>query len=172
VVCLVSESHGASQISCELRAGDGVYERKPDRTSLWCVLCCLLTCEMSNPNPHFTCCIHPLHHCVVFCRLHLRFTSRQLSELKVKVKEAVFIQHFIMSCSSLRRSDVARVNKGSHSFTCRAHVYPQVEWAVSASIPPLQITERVANCKVWGILSPNQPSWELASICSSDVASC
>jgi len=30
--------------------------------------------------------------------------------------------------SSLKRSGMARVNEGSHSFTCHPHVYPQVEW--------------------------------------------
>ena len=29
--------------------------------------------------------------------------------------------------SSLKRSSTARVNEGSHSFTCHLHVYPQVE---------------------------------------------
>jgi len=29
--------------------------------------------------------------------------------------------------SSLKRSGMARVNQGLHSFTCRPHVYPQVE---------------------------------------------
>jgi len=29
--------------------------------------------------------------------------------------------------SSLKRSGIARVNEGSHSFTCHPHVYPQVE---------------------------------------------
>jgi len=27
---------------------------------------------------------------------------------------------------------MARVNKGSHSFTCHPHVYPQVEWTIPA----------------------------------------
>jgi len=35
-----------------------------------------------------------------------------------------------MSCSSLRRSGLERVNEGSHSFTCHPQVYPQVEWAI------------------------------------------
>ena len=40
-----------------------------------------------------------------------------------------------MSCSSLRRSSMARVNEGSHSFTCHPHVYPQVEWAILPLLP-------------------------------------
>jgi len=32
-----------------------------------------------------------------------------------------------MSNSPLGRSDMARVNERSHSFTCHPHVYPQVE---------------------------------------------
>ena len=33
---------------------------------------------------------------------------------------------------------MARVNKGSHSFTCHPHVYPQVEWTIPAFTPQLQ----------------------------------
>ena len=39
----------------------------------------------------------------------------------------VVVQRFIMSCSSLQRSGMARVNEGSHSFTCHLHIYPQAE---------------------------------------------
>jgi len=31
-----------------------------------------------------------------------------------------------------RRSGMARVNEGSHSFACHPHVYPQVEWTIPA----------------------------------------
>jgi len=37
-----------------------------------------------------------------------------------------------MSCSSLTRSGMTRVNEGSHSFTCHPRVYPQVK----LTIPP------------------------------------
>ena len=37
-----------------------------------------------------------------------------------------------MSFSSLRCSSVARVNKGSHGYTCHLCIYPQLEWAVPA----------------------------------------
>jgi len=30
---------------------------------------------------------------------------------------------------------MARVNEGSHSFTCYPHVYPQVEWTIPAFTP-------------------------------------
>ena len=43
-----------------------------------------------------------------------------------------------MSCSSLKRSDVARVNDGSHRFTCHPHVYPHVEWTIPVLTPQLQ----------------------------------
>jgi len=33
---------------------------------------------------------------------------------------------------------MARVNEGSHSFTCHPHVYPQVEWTIPAFTPQLQ----------------------------------
>jgi len=36
---------------------------------------------------------------------------------------------------------MARVNEGSHSFTCNPHVYLQVEWAIPAFTPqPQSIT--------------------------------
>jgi len=36
---------------------------------------------------------------------------------------------------------MARVNEGSHSFTCHPHVYPQVEWTMPAFTPqPQSIT--------------------------------
>jgi len=43
-----------------------------------------------------------------------------------------------MSCSSLRRSGIALVNKWSHSFTCHPHIYPQVEGAIPAFTFQLQ----------------------------------
>jgi len=33
---------------------------------------------------------------------------------------------------------MVRVNKGSHSFTCHPHVYPQVEWTIPAFTPQPQ----------------------------------
>jgi len=33
---------------------------------------------------------------------------------------------------------MARVNEGSHSFTCHPQVYPQVEWTIPAFTPQLQ----------------------------------
>ena len=38
-----------------------------------------------------------------------------------------FAQHFYHKQLILRCSGMARVNKGSHSFTYHPHVYPQVE---------------------------------------------
>jgi len=38
------------------------------------------------------------------------------------------VLRFIMSNSRLKRSGMACINEGSHSFTCHLHVYPQVEW--------------------------------------------
>jgi len=40
-----------------------------------------------------------------------------------------------MSNSPLRRSGMARVNEGSHSFTYHPHVYPQVEWTIPWYLP-------------------------------------
>jgi len=46
-----------------------------------------------------------------------------------------------MSYSCLKRSGMARVNEGSHTFTCNPHVYPQVEEAIAAFTPqPENIT--------------------------------
>jgi len=39
---------------------------------------------------------------------------------------------------SLMCSGMARVNEGSHSFTCHPHVYPQVEWTIPAFTPQPQ----------------------------------
>jgi len=33
---------------------------------------------------------------------------------------------------------MALVDEGSHCFTCRPHVYPQVEWAIPAFTPQPQ----------------------------------
>jgi len=56
-----------------------------------------------------------------FNRLIVFVVIRKLSEVPI------CIARFIMSNSRLRRSGVARVNEGSHNFTCHPHVYPQVE---------------------------------------------
>jgi len=46
-----------------------------------------------------------------------------------------------MSNSSLKRSDMVRVNEGSRSFTCQPHVYPQVAWTIPAfTLQPKIIT--------------------------------
>jgi len=37
-----------------------------------------------------------------------------------------------MSNSPLKRSGMARVSEGSHSFTCHRHAYPQVERTILA----------------------------------------
>ena len=56
--------------------------------------------------------------------------SKQEKELVVVV---VVVVKYTLICialyhdSSLKRSGMARVNEGSHSFTCHPHVYPQVE---------------------------------------------
>jgi len=40
---------------------------------------------------------------------------------------------------------MVRVNEGSHSFTCNPHVYPQVEWTISAFTPqPQSISHTLA----------------------------
>jgi len=62
-----------------------------------------------------------------------------------------------MSNSPLSRSGMARVNEGSHSFTCHPHVYPQVQWTIPASTPQPQsvtalwpvIVFRPAESKGW-----------------------
>ena len=46
-----------------------------------------------------------------------------------------------MSCSSLKRSGMARVNELSHRFACHPHVYPQVKWTIPAfTAQPQSIT--------------------------------
>jgi len=47
---------------------------------------------------------------------------------------------------------MARVNKGSHSFTCHPHIYPRVEWTIPAfTLQPQSIT---ALCLV--LISPSR----------------
>jgi len=53
--------------------------------------------------------------------------SSKLCLVKVQVKEALFVERFVMSCISLRRSGMALVKEESRSFTCHPHVYPQVK---------------------------------------------
>jgi len=36
---------------------------------------------------------------------------------------------------SIKHSATARVNEGSHSFTCHRHVYPHMEWAILPLLP-------------------------------------
>jgi len=46
-----------------------------------------------------------------------------------------------MRNSSLKRSAMAHVNEGSHSFTCYPRVYPQMEWTIPAStLQPQSVT--------------------------------
>ena len=52
---------------------------------------------------------------------------------------------------------MARVNKGSRSFTCHPHVYPQVEW----SIPALTLSCRVSLHSGWYSL-PSCWGWRLS----------
>jgi len=65
---------------------------------------------------------------------------QQLSEswqYVLKIKEAYFYSTYYELLIS-RHSGMACVNKGSHSFTCHPHVYPQVEWSAPAFNPQLQ----------------------------------
>jgi len=53
-----------------------------------------------------------------------------------------------VSESPLRRSSTARVNKGSHSFTCHPHEHTQVKWTIPAFTPQQQ-----SITAVWLVLS-------------------
>jgi len=107
------------------------------RCGVFCVACWLVKCQTQTHTLHvvFILCIVFVLWSVLSITLGFHITTTEL-----KVKEAVFVQHFIMSCSSLRRSSRARANEGSHSFMCHARIYPQVEWTIPAFIPPPQIT--------------------------------
>jgi len=50
------------------------------------------------------------------CVISLMHSKRRLR------KEALFVQRLIISCLSLTCSSKARVNDGSHSFTCHPHI--------------------------------------------------
>jgi len=53
---------------------------------------------------------------------------------KVNVKEAyLYSAYYDLPIS--RRSRMARVRNGSHSFTCHPHVYPQMKWTIPAFNP-------------------------------------
>ena len=56
---------------------------------------------------------------------------------KVVVVKYTSIYISLYHDSSLKRLGMARVNEGSHSFTCHPHVYPQVEWTIPAFTPQL-----------------------------------
>jgi len=71
--------------------------------------------------------------CFVLGITNLSQVSTVCHRFRQSREYALFVSRFIVSCSSLRRSGMAHVNKGSHSFICHRHIYPQVEWA----IPPL-----------------------------------
>ena len=59
--------------------------------------------------------------------------------LKVKGNGKPYLYSaFVMRCLTQRNSGMAHVNEGSYSFTCHAHVYPQVQWTIPAFIPQPQ----------------------------------
>jgi len=74
-----------------------------------------------------------------------------------------------MKNSPLKCSGMAHVNEGSHSFTCRPHVYPQVEWTIRAFTPqPQSITA------LWPALVPcptegRMPGWPR---CLGEILTC
>jgi len=72
--------------------------------------------------------------------LHLccaRYLGQLYLMLHVKVKEAYLYTAYYELLIS-RRSGMACVNEGSHSFTSHPHVYPQVEWTIAAFNPQPQ----------------------------------
>jgi len=69
---------------------------------------------------------------VVARRDHVKGATSQMSEVVVSRSKVPICIAPIISYSSPKRSGMARVNEGSHSFTCHPHVYPQVEWTIPA----------------------------------------
>ena len=55
--------------------------------------------------------------------------------------------------SSLKRSGMAHVNVGSHSFICHPHVYPQAEWVIPTFTPQLQ------SVTVFWLVLISGPAW-------------
>ena len=77
---------------------------------------------------------------VLVQRTHIHITARCHQGGAGKVKYP-YIRIALYRDSSLKRSGMARVNEGSHSFSCHQHVYPQVEWTIPAFTPqPQSIT--------------------------------
>jgi len=66
-------------------------------------------------------CSHELHYRLWYFQKHV---SLDATPLKVKVKVNVDLYSVI---TPLRRSGMARVLKGSHSFTCTPRVHPLTE---------------------------------------------
>jgi len=67
-------------------------------------------------------------------------------------------------CAFLRKFGcVARVNEGSHSFTCHPHVYLQVEWTMPAFCCPAAERHRTLGGTHfpyrWGYTSLSWPEW-------------
>jgi len=54
------------------------------------------------------------------------------SEVTVKSQEEACLYSTYYELLISRCSGMARVNKGSYSFTCHPHIYPQVEWTIPA----------------------------------------
>jgi len=74
--------------------------------------------------------------------------------------------------SSLKRSGMARVNEGSHSFTCHPHVYPQVEWTIHAFTPQPQIITALRLVLISCPAEGRRMSWpELTSAIISSIPS-
>ena len=68
-----------------------------------------------------------------------RFDYRQTDHDKVKVKVKVNVDLYSASSRThLWRSGMARVLKGSHSFTCTPRVHPLTEWTIPAFAFPAE----------------------------------
>jgi len=64
-----------------------------------------------------------------------------------------------MRNSSVKRSGVARVNEGSHSFTCHPHVYPQAEWTIPGFTPQPHSIIALSPVFIFGPAEDRRLSW-------------
>jgi len=77
--------------------------------------------------------------CLSVCLSHAGIMLIRLNRSSNSLgKRRLYSALYCVQYSSLNRSGMARVNDGSHSFTCHPDVYPQVEWTIPAFTPQSQ----------------------------------
>jgi len=68
------------------------------------------------------------------CRVNVTWSRHWVPNTEVKYSK---LDICIALWLTAEHSGMARVNKGSHSFTCHPHVHPQMKWAILPLLPSL-----------------------------------